>query len=128
VPSAPGAAGYGAPGLAGAAGYAAPPQQFSDAKGFVASLFDFGFTSFVTPKVVKVVYVLVMILLGLGGVASAIFAYEFGGAIAGLATLVIIAPLVFFVYLSLWRIGLEIFVVVFRLAEDVRAIRERGFR
>jgi len=121
------AAGYGQPGPAGAAAFT-PPQQFSDTKGFVASLFDFGFTSFVTPKVVKVLYVLIMILLGLGSLASAIFAFQFGGAVAGFFVLLIVAPLVFFVYLSLWRIGLEIFVVVFRLAEDVRAIRERGFR
>jgi hypothetical protein len=128
VPSAPAAAGYGEAGSAGAAGYIAPPEQFSDAKGFAASLFDFGFTSFVTPKVVKVVYVLIMIMLGFGGVASAIIAFEFGGSIAGIFTLVIVVPLVFLVYLSLWRIALEIFVVIFRLAEDVRAIRERGFR
>lgn len=123
-----GAAGYGQPGPAGAAAYAPPPQQFSDAKGFAASLFDFGFTSFVTPKVVKVVYVLIMILLGIGGIGSAIIAFELGGSIAGIFTLVIVAPLVFFVYLSLWRIALEMFIVVFRVAEDVRAIRERGFR
>src|SRR5438270_11238204 len=31
------------------------------AKGFLGSLFDFGFTSFVTPKIIKVLYVLIMI-------------------------------------------------------------------
>ena len=34
-------------------------KRSSDAKGFLGSLFDFSFTSFVTPKIVKVLYVLV---------------------------------------------------------------------
>ena len=109
----------------GAAGYPAPTQDVASAKGFVSSLFDFGFNSFVTPKVVKVVYVLIMIVLGLAGLAFAVSAFTYS-AIAGILVLLIVAPLFFFVYLALWRIALEIFVVIFRIADDLRAIRERG--
>jgi hypothetical protein len=109
----------------GAPGYPVPTQAASSAKGFVSSLFDFGFNSFVTPKVVKVVYVLVMIVLGLAGLAFAFSAFEYS-AVAGIFVLLIVAPLFFFIYLALWRIALEIFVVIFRIADDLRAIRERG--
>jgi Domain of unknown function (DUF4282) len=109
----------------GAAGYAAPTQDVASTKGFVSALFDFGFNSFVTPKVVKVVYVLIMIVLGLAGLAFALSAFTYS-AIAGIFVLLIVAPLFFFVYLALWRIVLEIFVVIFRIADDLRAIRERG--
>jgi Domain of unknown function (DUF4282) len=117
--------GQGAYQAQGAPGYPAPTQAVSSAKGFVSSLFDFGFNSFVTPKVVKVVYVLIMIVLGLAGLAFAFSAFTYS-AIAGIFVLLIVAPLFFFVYLALWRIALEIFVVIFRIADDLRAIRERG--
>lgn len=94
-------------------------------KGFVASLFDFGFNSFVTPKVVKVLYVLIMIMIGLSALVFLLFAFRVN-ALFGILSLVILCPLYFFVYLALWRIVLEIFVVVFRIADDLRYIRSRG--
>jgi hypothetical protein len=97
----------------------------ASAKGFVGSLFDFGFTSFVTPKVVKVVYVLIMAGLALVELAYLIFAFKESVAF-GVISLVILCPLSFFVYLALWRILLELFIVIFRIADDLRSIRERG--
>jgi hypothetical protein len=94
-------------------------------KGFMASLFDFGFNSFVTPKVVKVVYVLIMILLALGELTFAVVAFRISPA-SGIIALLILCPVSFFVYLALWRILLEIFMVIFRIAEDLQAIRTRG--
>jgi hypothetical protein len=101
------------------------PASHASAKGFVGSLFDFGFTSFVTPKVVKVVYVLIMAGLALVEVGYLIFAFKTSPAF-GIISLVILCPLSFFVYLALWRILLELFIVVFRIADDIRSIRERG--
>ena len=101
------------------------PASHASAKGFVGSLFDFGFTSFVTPKVVKVVYVLIMAGLALVEVGYLIFAFK-ASPVFGIISLVILCPLSFFVYLALWRILLELFIVVFRIADDIRSIRERG--
>lgn len=121
----PGQPQYG-PGVGqGATGYPSPSQQLSDTKGFVASLFDFGFTSFVTTKVVKVLYVLIMVLLALGALGFVISAFAVK-PILGIFVLLIAAPIVFFVYLAVWRIFLEILIIIFRIAEDLRAIRERG--
>jgi hypothetical protein len=97
----------------------------ASAKGFVGSLFDFGFTSFVTPKIVKVVYVLIMAGLALVEIGYLIFAFKESAAF-GIISLVILCPLSFFVYLAMWRILLELFMVVFRIADDLRSIRERG--
>jgi hypothetical protein len=104
-----------------------PPQHQEGAstKGFVSSLFDFGFTSFVTPKVVKVVYALVMIILGLSTLGFLIFAFRVNAAF-GIIALVILCPLYFFVYLGLWRIALELIIIIFRISDDLRAIRDRG--
>lgn len=104
------------------------PQQRQDAassKGFLASLFDVGFNSFVTPKVVKAVYVLVMVLTALWELALAIAAFRLN-TVLGIIALFILCPIFFVVYLALWRIVLELVMVIFRIAEDVRSIRSRG--
>ena len=43
---------------------------FTLQKGFLASLFDPSFSSLITTKVIKVIYILSMILIGLGALAS----------------------------------------------------------
>jgi len=135
-------AGYGQAGYtAQGAGYSTQGTEYADqgatpqsrtshatakgAKGFVGSLFDFGFTSFVTPKVVKVVYVLIMAGLALAEVGYLLFAFK-ESTIFGIISLLILCPLSFFVYLALWRILLELFIVIFRISDDLRSIRERG--
>ena len=77
------------------------------------------------PKIIKIVYVLIAILLGLGalGILFAAFAV---GAVYGIVALVIICPLYFLIDLALWRIFLEVVMAIFRMAEDLRFIRERG--
>jgi hypothetical protein len=118
------AQGAGYPGPSGT-GSPQSSQQFSGAKGFIASLFDVGFTSFVTPKVVKVLYVLIMIVLGLGALVYTLFAFKLN-AVFGIFVLIIGDPLFLIISLALYRISLELFVVIFRIAEDLRAIRDRG--
>jgi hypothetical protein len=107
-------------------GYQSPaPANGGGGKGFVASLFDTSFSSFVTPTIIKVVYVLVMILAGLGALGIAFSGFSIS-VVFGLISLIIIAPIVFFVELALWRITLEIFMVIFRMSDDIRAIRNGG--
>ncbi len=96
----------------------------TSAKGFAGSLFDFGFTSFVTPTIIKVVYVLVMIGYGLGALTIVVEGF-FVNVIAGILAIVF-AALVFFIGLALWRIFLEVFMVIFRMADDIRAMRQGG--
>jgi Domain of unknown function (DUF4282) len=101
------------------------PMATGGAGTFMSSLFDINFRSFVTPKVIKVVYVLVMIVLGLSAIGYAIFALRVN-AVFGILSVVVLCPLYFFITLALWRIVLEIFVVVFRIAEDIHAMRVLG--
>ena len=91
----------------------------------MGALFDFGFTSFVTPKVVKILYPLIMILAALSarGFVDVAFRASTG---FGIVTLLILAPLFFLVVTAIYRILLEFFIVIFRVAEDIRALRERG--
>jgi Domain of unknown function (DUF4282) len=130
------ASGYYSPGATGAgfdppttampaSGVRHSPRGGVGTKGFLASLFDFGFTSFVTPKVIKVLYLLIMI----GAVVSSLFysflAYTANPAL-GILTLLVIAPLYTVIVLAIWRIALEFFMVIFRISDDIRSVRERG--
>jgi hypothetical protein len=139
----PGQPSYGAGPSGQAAGHAAGPggpaggqavgrgafatQQFpvGEPKGFLSALFDFSFTSFVTPKVVKILYILIVVVVGLSalGFSLSVLATNVG---LGLIVLLVGAPLYFLVVTALYRITLEFFMVIFRMAQDIRAIRERG--
>ena len=65
------------------------------------ALFDLSFTRFVSPGLVKFVYILVMVLLVLGYVG-----------------LVLFGPLVTLIYLVLARVGLEVLIATIRTAEN----------
>jgi len=136
----PGWGGLGAPPPAGAQPMGPPPMglppagmspmaatQAADARGFLSALFDFSFTSFVTTRIIKVLYVLIMILTMLGALIYTFIAFK-ASPLFGFLTLIIGDPLFIIIVMAFWRLVLESFVVRFRIAEDVRALRERGGR
>jgi hypothetical protein len=88
-------------------------------KGFLGSLFDLSFTSFVTTKLIKLLYVLSLVLLGLGYLFIAAAAFNDSGG-AGVLWLFILGPLVIFFYLLLYRVFFELVMVVFRIFENTR--------
>lgn len=120
-----GPAGHAAGHAVGRSSFATTQFPAAEPKGFLGALFDFSFTSFVTPKVVKVLYILIVVVVGLSavGFALSVLATNVG---LGLIVLLIGAPLYFLVVTALYRITLEFFMVIYRMAQDIRAIRERG--
>jgi hypothetical protein len=100
----------------------APPED-ADAKGFLGALFDFGFTSFVTPAVIKVLYVLIMIGTVVSTLAFTIVVFKASAAF-GIVVLFSADPLIILIVMAIFRIFLEFFAVIFRAAEDIRALRE----
>lgn len=95
------------------------------AKGFLASLFDFGFTSFVATRVVKVLYVLIVLIAGLYTLFLLTLGFRLGTG-AGVLFLLVVCPLFFIVFIAVYRVLLEVMVVIFRMADDLAAIRRRG--
>lgn len=115
--------GYGGPAMAPTRHSAT--RQRADSKNFFAALFDFSFDSFITTTVIKVLYVLVVIITGLSALLFTYSAFA-TNATFGLLTLVIGDPLFIIIVLALWRLFLEACIVFFRIAEDIRVLRERG--
>jgi hypothetical protein len=97
--------------------YPTPQQSLDAGKGFLGALFDFSFTHFVTPKIVKFVYVLAVVALGLGWLLflATTFSQSAG---AGIAVL-IVGPIVILVYLAFIRMTLEFYLAVTRMSEDI---------
>ena len=103
---------------------AAPQSPFQsavgaaqDTKGFLPALFDFTFTHFVTPKLVRFVYLLATIALGVVWLFWVFVGFE-RGAGAGLAVLVL-GPVLFIIYLAVIRMTLEFYLSIVRMSEDV---------
>jgi hypothetical protein len=122
--------GQGAPGATpqwqGIAGVkpAAPRTKQPGEKGFLGSLFDFSFSSFVTPKIIKVLYVLFTIWTALIGITILIVGFKTGGVAGGLFVLIIIEPIFLLLTLGIYRVVLEAFMVIFRIYEETKKIRE----
>ena len=86
-------------------------------KGFFGALFDFSFSSFVTTKIIKFLYILIIIGLVVWLVASTVM-QGFMGFVVG-----VIGAAVMFL---LSRIYLELMIVVFRMAENLELIAGRS--
>jgi hypothetical protein len=111
-------------GVAGAAPGARAKQHGE--KGFIGSLFDFSFSSFVTPKIIKVLYVLFTIWTALVALSVLIIGFRSGGVAGGLFVLIIVEPILVLLWLGIARVVLEAFMVVFRMYEEIKRLRENS--
>lgn len=93
--------------------------------GFLEALFDFTFTRFVSITLVRIIYILIIIFAALAALVAIVtgFASSFGSGLISL----IFAPIMFIIWVLLARVMLEVFVVIFRIADYLREI-ERNTR
>lgn len=104
----PGAAQYG-----GAFG-----AQQDDLAGGLRSLFDFSFNTFATPKIVRIVYIVITVVIALAWVGTLISMLA-NGEWLGFFIVLIFGALVALVYLALARMTLEFYYSVVRMSEDI---------
>ena len=100
-----------------------PPQNESPS--FFGALFDFGFNSFATPVVIKVLYILGLVGIGLGYVAVVISGVRRLTADGARSALIGGAVVALF-YVIFFRVFLEFYYAVVRMSEDIRAMRNRS--
>lgn len=94
----------------------------SDTAGLVKSLYDFQFDHFVTPKLIRFFYAFFVIVLTIGAVLIFI-GFLASGESEGIIAALIIVPLGYFLYLIFGRMYFELVAALFRIADDLRAIR-----
>ena len=111
---------YGAPGsYGGSSGYGAGPGGVPERrKGFVAALFDLSFTTFVTPSIIKVVYVIGLIAIGAATLFFALSGFFGDSPALGIVTLVV-SPIVGLLYLCFFRMMCEFYLAITRMSEDI---------
>ena len=101
---------------------AQPPAPQDTQRGFFESLMDTRFDSLITPKLIRFLYVVSMILLAIGVVVAIIagFADKVGSGVLAL----IFAPLVALIYLIVIRLWLELIVVTFKIRDAADQIAD----
>lgn len=120
------------PPLMPAAGAGAPPpraqyapgpylpaggQPAQTERGFFSRLFDFSFESFITPSIIKVLFIIYIVVVGLGALAMAVAAFT-QSTVLGILTLLILAPIGAFLYILLGRVSLELIIILFRIHDN----------
>ncbi|MDX6381449.1 MAG: hypothetical protein QOI57_2473 [Rubrobacteraceae bacterium] len=108
-------------------------------KGFFRSLVDISFTSFVTGRVVKFIYVLSVVFVVLYVILTTVYlafiAYSFVsafaesealGIIVAVVLFIILTPLFLLIGITYVRVLLELVIVLFRISDDVAEIARQG--
>ncbi len=89
-------------------------------KGFFEALFDFSFSEFITTRLIRLLYVVALVVLGLVTIVSI-----FTGFVEGLGTgllRLILSPIFFVLGAIVARIYLELIIVIFRIAEHMKRL------
>jgi hypothetical protein len=94
-----------------------------EAKSFFGSLFDYSFSSFVTPRIIKVLYVLATIGISLWTLLLIVAAFNVSDG-AGGGMLLIGGPLFFLFSMIYARVFLELVIAFFRINGNVQEIRD----
>lgn len=98
-----------------------PPVIPTSRDGFLSSLFDLSFTRLVTTRVVKGLYILLIVVVAIGLVASIVSAI-ISGSITGVLISVVGGTLVALLTIIYGRIMLEVLLAIFRILETNREI------
>ncbi len=89
-------------------------------------MFDFSFTTFIAPKVLKVFYGIFLVVLALataGGVIFSIYSMVAVSFISGLISLLVV-PIGAFLYLISGRIYFEMAILFFKIYDTLVAIKD----
>lgn len=88
---------------------------------FFSQLFDLSFDEFITMKIIRIVYILSIIAAGVGALVF-LFGTAAAGGAGGFILGLIVAAILFLIYVILARIWLEIVMVLFKIAENTSVI------
>jgi hypothetical protein len=93
--------------------------------GLLTALFDLTFHRFVTTRVVTFIYALVMAAAALYALALLAVGFRIGVGV-GLLFLLVVCPLFFLLVVAVYRVLLELAVVIFRIHESLDVLVRRG--
>lgn len=92
--------------------------------GFFQALFDTSFSNFITIRIIKFLYIVAIIFIGIGALAQIFISFNES---AGMGILfLILAPIIFVLGTILARIYMELIIVLFRIAENTGELVKQG--
>ena len=107
--------------------FSSPPAQPVEVQtGFFEALMDTRFDNLITPKLIRFLYVVSMIVLALGALVVVVSAFTQSAGTGILA--LILAPLGALVYLIVVRLWLELIVVTFKIREAAELVADNTAR
>jgi len=104
--------------------YAYVPGQYADItqKGFWGRFFDFSFKSFVTPSLIKVLFIVFMVVIGLSVLGMIVTGFVMSPATG---VVFLIGGLIYGFLALLWaRVLLEVVIIFFRIHENTDEIKK----
>jgi hypothetical protein len=102
-----------------------PPVNYTDitGKGFWSRFFDFSFKEFITPSVIKVLFIVIIVVIGLSMLGMIVEGFVVFGA---LGVVWLIAALIYgFVALLFSRVFLELVVVFFNIHDNTKDLVDK---
>jgi hypothetical protein len=96
----------------------------SQAQGFMGSILDFSFESFVTPKIIKLVYFLMLAGVALSALIFFLSSL-FKGGVVGIFAGLIGAPLMLILGAVAARVYVEIVMIAFKVLETLQKIEAK---
>lgn len=100
-------------------GYAGKSQP-----GFFARLFDFSFETFITPTIIKALFIIYLVVIALTAITLVIVGFT-QSALLGILMLIIGVPIFGFIYILVGRVWLELVIIFFRIHENTDALVEQ---
>jgi Domain of unknown function (DUF4282) len=111
-------------------------EELKEKAGLLKGLLDFRFEHFITTKIISVLYIIVIVLIALGG----LFYFFVGGGMAlwtGIQArsffsillalgIMILTPIVMLLYLAAIRMWFEAVIIFFRMKEDLTKLVDRS--
>ncbi len=91
-----------------------------ESQSFFSGLFDFSFREYVTPKIIRVIFVILIVFAALGALALLVTSSRGGGF--GIVLGIIFAVVGFFLYVILFRIYLEVVSALFRINDNIATL------
>jgi hypothetical protein len=91
-----------------------------ESQSFFSGLFDFSFKEYVTPKIIRVIFVILIVFAAIGALALLIGSARGGGL--GIVLGIIFAVVGFFLYVILFRIYLEVVSALFRINDNIATL------
>jgi Domain of unknown function (DUF4282) len=111
-------------------------DELKEKAGLLKGLLDFRFEHLITTKIISILYIIVIVLIALGG----LFYFFVGGGMAlwaGITSrsfisilmaigIMILTPIVMVLYLAAIRMWFEVVIIFFRMKEDLTKLVERS--